>query len=76
MGGIQQQSLSRQTSNVSEDPLRKKPSLNVTSGTFDLENKKDENKVAPARQASIESEPDKKANTLTPAEFHSTLSAK
>ncbi len=66
-----EESLSRQTSNVSEDPLRKKLSLNVTSGTFDSENK-----VAPLRQASIESEPDKKANTLTPADFHSTLSAK
>ena len=77
------QQLNRQASNLSETTLQKK--LSVTSGAFgafDTEPKKEPlqvqvpEKTAPSKQGSIELEPEKKTNLLTPADFHTTLTTK
>jgi len=84
------QTLNRQSSNMSEDALRKKGSLSVSSGAFgnfdaepkkeplqvQIPEKKDENKAAPSKQGSLELDAEKKANLLTPADFHTALTTK
>jgi len=68
--------LSRQASNISEG---KKHSLSVTSGAFDAEGKlqpKDETKLPPVKQGSLDLDLEKKIPTLTAADFHPTLTTK
>ena len=68
--------MSRQASNLSEG---KKHSLSVTSGAFDAEGKlqpKDETKAAPVKQGSLDLDLEKKAPTLTTADFNHILITK